>query len=144
MEQSLIHPVLPDKISGEQVQHNICVALSEAECLKKHSNAFSNRPTYKTVRQFSIGEVFYLFGLRKSPLYRLTQSEYQTRLPKVIVVYCTAHTEEYVAPIIVDEKLFIAHNYFRDWISCEDNEAYEVEMLNIIMSKIQISMQHSH
>lgn len=139
-----IRPALPDKITFDQIQHNISAALNEVNSFVSKASISARRPTYKTVRQFSIDEVFHLFGLKQSALFRLTQSEYSKILPSVIVVYCNFNSDDNDQPIVIDDKLFISHTYFSNWINNPANEAYEVEMLNLIMFNLEIKTAISH
>lgn len=144
MESLFIRPALPDKINCAQIQHNIKIAMNEVNSFVSNPSIAARRPIYKTVRQFSIDEVFHLFGLKKSALFRLTQSEYSRMLPSVIVIYCNSNIQENDQPMVIDDKLFISHTYFTSWISNPENETYEAEMLNLIMQNIEIKSVISH
>ncbi len=145
MESLFIRPVLPGKISNDQVQKNISIVLREGELLKSSFNTLGKNPTYRTVGQFSFGEVFFLFGLKPSTLFRITQSSYAQDLPNLVVIHCNAmaiKTDN--NPVIIEDKLFISHDYFVTWISSSDNEVFETEMLKLIMHKVEIKTTFSN
>lgn len=139
-----IRPALPDKISFDQIQDNISAAMNEVKSFVSKASISARRPTYKTVRRFSIDEVFHLFGLKQCALFRLTQSEYSKMLPSVIVIYCNSNSDENDNPVVIDDKLFISHTYFSDWINNPENEVYQAEMLKLIMQNLEIKTVISH
>ncbi len=60
-----IRPIIPNNISSAHVQENIRVIFKEVDSLKSNSSFSGKSPTYRTVRQFSIYEVFVLFWIKK-------------------------------------------------------------------------------
>lgn len=139
MDSRIIYPDKPEKIDSTRVQQNIISVIQEIDSIKSFSGSTSNKPIYKTVKQFSFEKVFAFFGMENTPLFRLTQSRYSNLLPKLIVIHCNIHsTLEDDEPVIIDDKLFISHMYFKKWISGSDTKFYESKMLDLIMSQIDL------
>ena len=138
MDTLFFRPRNSDDISRVQVQNNINLACDEFALLRSFHTKPSSGPIYKTVDQFSVEDVFKLFGLRKTSLFRLTQSSHSKFLPTVIVIYCNLSIDDTDddVPRLVEDKLFISHHYFKMWLNSEDNEDFEKEILELITAQI--------
>ena len=145
MQTNFIRPDTTRELNGTEIQENKNVLYEEVESLKTGSYSHVNCPTYKTVWQFSISEVFGLFGLKKSLLFRLSQASYATCLPRLIVIYCNSLVlNKDDNPTIIEDKLYISHDYFKEWIACADNEVFESEMLDLIIQRLETEVIFSH
>lgn len=145
MQTNFIKPGNARELNSSEVQENRNVLYEEVEYLKSGSYSNVNCPTYKTVWQFSISEVFELFGLKKSLLFRLSQASCVTDLPKLVVIYCNSLViNKDDNPTVIEDKLYLSHDYFKEWISCSNNEAFESEMLELIIQKLGTEVTFSH
>jgi len=139
MEKIFIGPDESGKITQITTKQNIDLALEEIQNLNNRSFKNILRPIYKTLWEFSFENLFVIFGLKHSVLYRLTKSQYSKFLPNLIVVHHVNSDEADDAPLLVERKLFVPHNYFKNWLLSSDNELFEEQILELILSQIQAS-----
>ena len=140
MESSVEAPQFPEQNGKDQSLENTYHTLSEIRALELASKSTDEtRPVYRTVGEFSVDDFFERFELMQSTLFRLTQSSYSKFLPKIVVFHCTsAELNGNEMPSLIDDELFISHEYFKAWVSSMDNETFEKGLLKLIIRKIEL------
>lgn len=131
------------KMANHIIEKNIDLALNEIQNLNTKVRKNNLRPTYKTLWQFSFETFFVFFGLQKSVLYRLTKTQYSNFLPNLIVVHNESSNETGDLPVLIERRLFVPDNYFRDWLLSSDNEGFEKQILELVLSQMQASTLQS-
>lgn len=140
MDSSVEAPQNPEQNGKDQSLEHTHHTLSEIRALDLASKSTDeSRPVYRTVGEYSVDEFFERFGLMQSTLFRLTKSPYSKFLPKIVVFHCTsAELNGNEMPSLIDDELFISHEYFKAWISSSNNETFEKGLLKLIIRKIEL------
>lgn len=120
-----------------QVTQNIEFILKELEAFAKPANSFNSSPTYKTLFSLNLASFYERFGSETTKLYRLTKTHYIQNLPHICVVHTIpelkAHEDR---ALLIEDKIFISHQYFKKWLIAEDKDLYEKEILDLILSSL--------
>ncbi len=125
---------LSGEVGEDQIRQNICTVLAEIRGLEIQSKAsLRTIPSYRVLHQVNLDEVFLLYGLKKSVLYRLTQSPYMHDLSQVVVFYGNGLSIDHIdEPAIIGDKLFISHDFFKKWIGGSSHDSCEQALLAMI------------
>ena len=101
--------------------------------LQQHNNG----PTsYETTRIFSFAEVIEQFNLPDSPLVRLINSQHRGCLPKAAVIHFeqmpSNRESRKVSPRLVGKTLFIPHHQFETWVTQDNGNSPEKDILQLL------------
>ncbi len=132
------------KLKNAQVLNNIKLIMSEINMLNSQVVSSRLSPVYRTIQEFEIQEFFDCFGLRETPFLRLSKSRHLHTLPILIIVHCSAFLIEDDEPKLIDNKLYISHEYFQSWIESKDNEIFENGLLQLTLSYLNIRSDYSN
>lgn len=122
-----------------QVIKNIECALKELDAFAKPTFRANSHPTYRTLFSLNFEGFYDRFGSENTKLFRLTKTHLLEHLPQLCIVHTIPELEENQdCPILVKDKIFISHQYFRNWLIAEDKDAYEKEILELILSSLEV------
>jgi len=131
-------------LSGPQIQvmENIEFLIKELDAYSKPANRFNTQPTYKTLFRYNFASFYERFGAEKTKLFRLTQTHYQERLPELCVVHTIPELEAHEdGALFIKGTIFISHKYFKNWLIAEDKDLYEREILELILSSLDLDIK---
>jgi len=139
MTNEYIYPGNSGPLTPDQTRQNINVACLEMGEAVNSNNFYKGFPVYKTLRQFRLRSVYELFGLPKTPLFRLASSGHAEHIPNLIIIHCNnVRDDNEHSPKIIENRLFISQLYFRNWITTREPEKFETELLNLIVRQIDL------
>lgn len=120
-----------------QVTQNIEFVLKELEAFAKPANSFNSNPTYKTLFSLNLASFYERFGSEKTKLFRLTATPYLENLPHLCVVHTVPELQAHEdCAMLIEDKIFISHQYFKEWLIAKDKDLYEKEILDLILSSL--------
>lgn len=144
MENYLTEVNFPPTALTMQKIENIEFVLKELEAVSKTSNNRSQHPTYKTLFRLNFAFFYERFGETKTNLFKLTNTHYLDRLPELCVVHTIPELEQHKdCPLLIEDIIFISHQYFKDWLISTDKDFYEREILELILSNLEIDINYA-
>ncbi|MEO1141521.1 MAG: hypothetical protein AAFW66_04145 [Pseudomonadota bacterium] len=123
-------------ISIREVTARIEKLQSDHHRLSKSQHHTSGPTSYETTRIYNFVEVVEQFNLPDSPLVRLINSQHPGCLPKAAVVHfeqmpSNPETRK-VSPRLVGKTLFIPHHQFEAWITRDNINSPEKDILELL------------
>lgn len=132
-------------VKRTQILNNIELIMSEIRLLNNHAISSRISPVYRTMQEFEIQEFFDLFGLKETPFLRLSKSKYLNMLPSLIIVHCSNFPNDSDdEPKLIDDRLFISHEYFQAWVTSKNNERFENELLQLTLMYLNTTSNYSN
>lgn len=127
-----------------QVLENIEIVLKELDAFAKPINSSKQQPIYKTLFRLNLSSFYERFSAENTKLFRLTQTHYLDNLPELCVVHTIPELEAHKdCALLIEDKIFISHQYFKNWLIAEDKDLFEKEILELILSSLETGMKYS-
>lgn len=127
-----------------QVIENIEFVLKELEAFAKPANNLHLQPVYKTLFRLNFASFYERFGAERTKLFRFTNMYYLNSLPEICVVHTVPELEAHKdCALLIEEKIFISHQYFKNWLVAEDKDLFEKEILELILSSLDVDIKQA-